>query len=98
MVQAWADLEAAEGHWDTAKQLLDKALAVDQKHLPSWLVSKGWLHMVQAALPLGKVLNVFQAALSMMIWMFFLKLLRTNLAIGTVDRQKLHIPDLKLVG
>lgn len=39
VLQAWAELEAGEGHWLRAVKLLEQALAADQQHLPSWMVS-----------------------------------------------------------
>jgi hypothetical protein len=38
-VQAWAELEAADGQWLLAIKLLEQALAADRQHLPSWMVS-----------------------------------------------------------
>jgi hypothetical protein len=38
-LQAWAELEAAEGQWLLAVKLLEQALAADSRHLPSWMVS-----------------------------------------------------------
>jgi hypothetical protein len=46
LLQAWAELEAAEGQRLLTVKLLEQALAADRHHLPSWMVSSSCMCLV----------------------------------------------------